>query len=402
MASYNPPSEDLPIFDNSVFVSANSETLTKTEANKLYLRKTIEDTCTALETFSAGLEASFINVSGTLTAATIQAFSNILSPLITSNEYIVSDASLDCNFCNNQDNGVLNIANNARTGNINIGTQQTNNQLSVGSLTNTQTNISGGAIALFGDTSIDGDTDITGNLTITGTTTTNTITTILTNDDLKICNEASTTGRIYIGGNKTSASGGIYMGGTNNSISIFGGCSFASGLTTSAPIVLENSTYIICPTVPPTLAINSLSYYYNYSVLSVTNTTTGYDFNPASNTLNGPNYFNAGVYIATINSIARFAGAVTSGNYTYNIGVSYTTSTGTVTTGNSTVVTPVSGGMRGFFFNNILNVDFSNSHTVCFTITSNSFVNLFSNISVYSVTGGNVTTSTCGSVRRIA
>ena len=83
MASYNQPSENLPIFYNEVFVLANSTTLTKTEANQLYLRKTIADTCTALETFSAGLAASFINVSGTLTAATIQAFSNLITPLIT-------------------------------------------------------------------------------------------------------------------------------------------------------------------------------------------------------------------------------------------------------------------------------------------------------------------------------
>ena len=401
MASYNPPSENLPIFDNEVFVLANSTTLTKTEANQLYLRKTIADTCTALETFSAGLEASFINVSGTLTAATIQAFSNLITPLITTSDYEVTDPTLDCDFCNNQTSGVLNIGTNARTGNINIGTNQTNNQLSIGSTFNTQTNITGGAIALFGNT------DITGTLDVTSTTTTpsiitNNITGSTTTDPLYISNSSTQLGRIYIGGAKASSSGGIYIGGSNNPVSVYGTSTFVLGLESQNTITLTNSSYIIPPTVPPTLPITALAYYYNYPVLATTNTSTGYDFNPASNTSGGSNFFNAGVYVANINSISRFTAAVTSGNYTYNIGVSYTTSTGTVTTGNSTVITPVSGSMRGFYFGNIVNVDFSNSHTICFTIASNSFVNLFSNISSLTLTGGNVTISTYGCVRRIA
>jgi hypothetical protein len=397
MASYNPPSEDLPIFDNSVFVATNTTTLTRLEANKLYLRKTIADTCTALETFSAGLEASFINVSGTLTAATLQAFSNILSPLITSNTYQVSDASLDCNFCNNQDSGVLNIANNARTGNINIGTQQTNNQLSLGSLTNTQTNISGGAIALFGDTSIDGDTDITGNLTITGTTTTNNITTNLTNDIMYFCNEAGKLGRIYIGGNKSSSSGGVYIGGTNNPISIYGSCAFVYGL------ILENGTYITAPTVPPTLPSNAINYYYNFPTVSSSVTVVSTKYNPVTNTAGAVNYLNAGIYVVNIDSVSRFTGTTTSGNYNYSIGIASGTTTGTVTTGTVTNISPSSNTVRNFFFNNILNVDFNNSFTLCFTLTTNSFVNLFANYSTFTIApvGATVTVTLSGCIRRI-
>ena len=72
MASYNPPTEDLPIFDNEVF-SASSATsttiLTVGLANLLYLRKTFPDTATALETFQAGIKTPSINpltVGGTL------------------------------------------------------------------------------------------------------------------------------------------------------------------------------------------------------------------------------------------------------------------------------------------------------------------------------------------------
>ena len=65
MASYNPPTENLPIFDNAVFLSSSSTStgLTETEANLLYLRKTYADTATALETFSAGINTSSVDTS---------------------------------------------------------------------------------------------------------------------------------------------------------------------------------------------------------------------------------------------------------------------------------------------------------------------------------------------------
>jgi len=61
MASYIPPSEQLPIFDNAVFESPAGSGLTLAQANLLYLRKTFPDTATAVETFSAGLLSPFMN-----------------------------------------------------------------------------------------------------------------------------------------------------------------------------------------------------------------------------------------------------------------------------------------------------------------------------------------------------
>jgi hypothetical protein len=59
MVSYNPPLETLPIFDNSVFISTSSLSstsyITVAQANLLYLRKTVADVATALETFYNGL-----------------------------------------------------------------------------------------------------------------------------------------------------------------------------------------------------------------------------------------------------------------------------------------------------------------------------------------------------------
>ena len=78
MASYNPPTEDLPIFDNEVFSasSATSSTiLTVGLANLLYLRKTFPDTATALETFNAGIKVSDISPLSASTTLSIGASS---------------------------------------------------------------------------------------------------------------------------------------------------------------------------------------------------------------------------------------------------------------------------------------------------------------------------------------
>jgi hypothetical protein len=67
MASYSPPSEQLPIFDNEVFSNNlnGSTILTVAQANLLYLRKTFADTATALETFTAGIKTNTIDALGT-------------------------------------------------------------------------------------------------------------------------------------------------------------------------------------------------------------------------------------------------------------------------------------------------------------------------------------------------
>ena len=390
MASYNPPSEDLPIFDNSVFVSTNTTTLTRIEANKLYLRKTIDDTCTALETFSAGLVSSFITVISTIT-----------TPTVIVDDIQTNASNNTCNIYNNQTSGILNIATNARTANVNIATGQTNNQLSIGSNNNTQTNLYGGLIALLNSASISGTLDVT-NTTTTPSIITNDITGSTTTDPLYISNGINQLGRIYIGGSKSASSGGVYIGGTSCSLGVYGTATFVVGLESQNNITLSNSAYIVPPTTPPTLPINSLGYYYNYPILQTTTSTTGYKYNPSTNTSGASNYFNAGIYVANINSIVRFGNAVTAGTYVYYIGIASGTTAGTVTTGTVTEITPVSGSMREAYFGNIINIDFSNSHTLCFTLTVNSYVNIFSNFSTMSVTGGTVTISLLGCVRRIA
>jgi len=167
MASYQPPSEFLPIFDNSVFTETNGSStstgggLTLAQANLLYLRKNFPDTCTALETFNAGIDTTFLNASGDITASGDVTGTFIYGiPKTTSIQ-----STANTNFFNlviGQTTGVLNIGtSSSRSGNINIGTNATSGQLSLGSSTNTQTNLYGSLIYL------NDDTEINGNLTIT-------------------------------------------------------------------------------------------------------------------------------------------------------------------------------------------------------------------------------------------
>jgi len=109
MASYTPPTETLPIFDNAVFNSVNGSTvLTVSTANLLYLRKTYADTATALETFNAGIAT------------------NSIEPLTSTTGSIAVGS--------NQTSGIINIGTGSTrnaTGVINIGTGTFNTNVNV-------------------------------------------------------------------------------------------------------------------------------------------------------------------------------------------------------------------------------------------------------------------------------
>ena len=70
MASYNPPSENLPTFNSTLF-NQPEETLSQAEADKLYLSKTKTDTSTAtLTTFDNRVDIKgpvFIGIPGVAT-----------------------------------------------------------------------------------------------------------------------------------------------------------------------------------------------------------------------------------------------------------------------------------------------------------------------------------------------
>jgi len=162
MASYQPPSEFLPIFDNTVFTDTNPTStsgggLTLAQANLLYLRKNFPDVCTALETFNGGISTTFLNASGNIIASGDVTGTSIYGNPITSSIQSLAPTSV-LNIATSQTSGILNICTSvAKTGNINIGTFATGGQLSLGSSSNTQTNLYGGLIYLANATQINGN-----------------------------------------------------------------------------------------------------------------------------------------------------------------------------------------------------------------------------------------------------
>ena len=90
MASYLPPSEQLPIFDNEVFAINTSDSgLTIAQANLRYLRKTVPDTATAIETFNAGILTDTINaITGTINTTSNINFNNSSSNIYSDNIYL--------------------------------------------------------------------------------------------------------------------------------------------------------------------------------------------------------------------------------------------------------------------------------------------------------------------------
>jgi hypothetical protein len=173
----------------------------------------------------------------------------------------------------------------------------------------------------------------------------------------------------------------------------------AGTLTSSGGVNL--GTVITCPTALPTFINTSLNYYYNYPSVQSTVTAVSTKYNPVTNTSGGVNYFKAGIYTASIDAVIRFNTGTSAGNYVYNIGVASGTTTGTVTTGTVTNISPSSATVRSLYFGNVLNVDFNNSFTLCFSLSVDSFINIFGNVSTYSNTGGNVLLTLSGCVRRI-
>jgi len=162
MASYQPPSEFLPIFDNTVFTDTNPTStsgggLTLAQANLLYLRKNFPDICTALETFNGGISTTFLNASGNIVASGNVTGTSIYGNPITSSIQSLAPTSV-LNIATSQTSGILNICTSAaKTGNINIGTFATGGQLSLGSSSNTQTNLYGNVIYLANATQINGN-----------------------------------------------------------------------------------------------------------------------------------------------------------------------------------------------------------------------------------------------------
>jgi hypothetical protein len=136
MSAENPPTYNFSgiDFNPSFYVDeSNSSGITQEQANALYLQKTIPDTATALETFSAGISATTVSATGDLSGANVTA-SNIITgatvdcTIIKTNTYQSKSINQPLTLGNNQTSidARMDIGNNiGRNANINIATIQT-------------------------------------------------------------------------------------------------------------------------------------------------------------------------------------------------------------------------------------------------------------------------------------
>jgi len=206
------------------------------------------------------------------------------------------------------------------------------------------------------------------------------------------------TGGIRIGIGATALTENIVLGSVNTNISAGGTLTAAKGL------ILDDGQGITCGT-PPTLITSSLGYFYNFPLRTntgIASGATGYRYNPQTNTVGNPNFVKAGVYYAKIDVIYRFTGNPTAFNLNYNFGIASGVTAGTATTANMTDILPVSRTNTGSFISGANNNDFCASHSVCFTLTTDSYVNIFFNITVLTQTFGSLTINSEGTIFRIA
>ena len=151
-----------------------------------------------------------------------------------------------------------------------------------------------------------------------------------------------------------------------------------------------------------------MNYFVNCGAVSTgTLTTAGtrYLYSPASNTSTAnSNYFQAGIYEATVNGYVAQANGPTISGCTFLLGVASSASGSPVTTGQyGTLVTSsptFSSNNNGGLNLNGFGTGFS--HTACFTLASSAYVNLelFVN-SLTSITAGNITFQVYGRIKRI-
>lgn len=140
MTTSLPPSQYFTgIFYNNAFWTSASSSLTQATANTLYLRKTVPDTATSVETFSSGLATQTITAPSTTTDVLLfQTQTGGTIRISDSSTLSVHCSNIDCAsntinnasapaagslfIANNQVGGVLNLGTSAsRTGAINIG-----------------------------------------------------------------------------------------------------------------------------------------------------------------------------------------------------------------------------------------------------------------------------------------
>jgi hypothetical protein len=205
MASYLPPTEDLPIFDSEVFDIANSTALTYAEAKKLFLTyptaqgtQTISSLIAGEIDYSAPLAGSFFDIgTNQVSGGTIR-----LGPTGTSG-VSVHAGNIDCT------NNTINNATDASLNNLALGNSQTSGVLNIGTGVRVSTG-NGGAINIGGGANSDAPINIGPISTVAGTSVTNINTSTSATGVINIGSSTATTnikGPLAITGSTSVTSG---------------------------------------------------------------------------------------------------------------------------------------------------------------------------------------------------
>jgi hypothetical protein len=342
-------------------------------------------------TLTLGGDTTATTANLTLTAGNL----TVTGGNINNNTIQSTTATTATNIMSNQTSGTLSIGNgSSRTGNIFIGNQATGGTAFIGS--------SGMRTAIGGDLNVEN-----------GIIRTDNIQTPLATDSMIICDQ-QTTGVLYLGTTPSGRTGPIFIGSPScNTIirspidaqsGFYNGVTVNSGgLTVTSGGVTVTSGGISLGTVPPTLTLNSLGYYYNFPLLTVTGiTTTGQRYSPIANLITGPNQFNSGVYEAIINVVYRYTSNPSAFGMNYNFGIATGQSIGVASPSIVTDITPVSRTNSGTLITGGNNNDFCSSHVLGFTLTTGGFLNLFFNVTTLTITAGTLIINMYGTVKRIA
>jgi len=216
---------------------------------------------------------------------------------------------------------------------------------------------------------------------------------------LNICNN-QTTGSLNLG-THVSRTGSINIGTGST-----GGTGYVNIGSAILSTVVNGSFFMntcsLTGTPPSTLGKTSLNYFVNYANISKNTNTTLYAYAPLSNTATtDAHYLNPGIYVVDIKLTYNEAGSPSASTATFTMGVSYSTTTGTLSTTaqvgtvalSSIVLSPTLFGKNG--------IPIGYSYTGCFSLPSASYVNLQTIIGG-AVTAGTVTINLNGCIRRIA
>ena len=308
-----------------------------------------------------------LTVSGTLTAGSL-AYTAVSIDTINARFN-----SSTVNLYGNLETGPLNLACSVnRSSGINIGTGST---------------VSSSDIVLGSSNT---NTTVNGNLTSTIKVVTPVINTAA----------AGTTVSLY-----NTSTGTINFGNTGSTTTMAGALSVTQNLTATGGLTLGSNQGIQLGAVPPTLTTSYLGYFYNFPIRThtgITSSGAGYRYNPQTNTVGAGNFIKAGVYYANINVIYRYTSSPTAFGLNYTFGISSSTTAGTATTSTNTDITPTSRTNTGTLITGANNNDFCSSHSLCFTLTTDSYVNVFFSVDTISITGGTLTINEMGTIYRIA